>query len=215
MRLIIMGPPGAGKGSQAAKLIKYYNIPHISTGDMFRAQLKSQSPLGKIVQSYINEGKLVRDSLTNEIVKDRLLADDVQTSFLLDGYPRNINQAESFDLLMANKNWHIDGVINIQVDNDLLLGRTTGRRVCPKCGATYHVKTNKPKVEGICDIDGTPLVQREDDLAATVKHRLEVYYEQTEPVIDYYKSRGLLINVDGFGTIDDVFNRVIKRIDTK
>ena len=189
MRLIIMGPPGAGKGSQAAKLIKYYNIPHISTGDMFRAQLKSQSPLGKIVQSYINEGKLVRDSLTNEIVKDRLLADDVQTSFLLDGYPRNINQAESFDLLMANKNWHIDGVINIQVDNDLLLGRTTGRRVCPKCGATYHVKTNKPKVEGICDIDGTPLVQREDDLAATVKHRLEVYYEQTEPVIDYYKSK--------------------------
>lgn len=215
MRLIIMGPPGAGKGSQAAKLIKYYNIPHISTGDMFRAQLKSQSPLGKIVQSYINEGKLVRDSLTNEIVKDRLLADDVQTSFLLDGYPRNINQAESFDLLMANKNWHIDGVINIQVDNDLLLGRTTGRRVCPKCGATYHVKTNKPKVEGICDIDGTPLVQREDDLAATVKHRLEVYYEQTEPVIDYYKSKGLLMNVDGFGTIDEVFNRVIKRIDSK
>lgn len=215
MRLIIMGPPGAGKGSQAAKLIKYYNIPHISTGDMFRAQLKSQSPLGKIVQSYINEGKLVRDSLTNEIVKDRLLADDVQTSFLLDGYPRNINQAESFDLLMANKNWHIDGVINIQVDNDLLLGRTTGRRVCPKCGATYHVKTNKPKVEGICDIDGTPLVQREDDLAETVKHRLEVYYEQTEPVIDYYKSKGLLMNVDGFGTIDEVFNRVIKRIDSK
>ncbi|HBT59344.1 MAG TPA: adenylate kinase, partial [Acholeplasmataceae bacterium] len=162
MRLIIMGPPGAGKGSQAAKLINYYNIPHISTGDMFRAQLKSQSPLGKIVQSYINEGKLVRDSLTNEIVKDRLLGEDVQTSFLMDGYPRNIFQAEAFDELLKEKNWKIDGVINIEVDTDLLMGRTTGRRVCPTCGATYHIDTNKPMVDGICDKDQTPLMQRED-----------------------------------------------------
>ena len=215
MRLIIMGPPGVGKGSLASDLTKHYHIPHISTGEMFRAEIKKGSPVGKLVQNQINAGKFVNDSLTNDIVRIRLQARDVKEGFLMDGYPRNLRQAEDFDHILMQYGWTVDYVIYLDSPEDVILDRITGRRVCPTCGATYHVRNNKPKVEGICDKDQTPLVQRPDDTVAITKERLVIYHDQTQPIIEYYRSKGNIITMDGRGSIEAVTKRVIEELDGK
>ncbi len=215
MRLIIMGPPGVGKGSLASDLTKHYHIPHISTGEMFRAEIKKGSPVGKLVQNQINAGKFVNDSLTNDIVRIRLQARDVKEGFLMDGYPRNLRQAEDFDHILMQYGWTVDYVIYLDSPEDVILDRITGRRVCPTCGATYHVRNNKPKVEGICDKDQTPLVQRPDDTVAITKERLVIYHDQTQPIIEYYRSKGNIITIDGRGSIEAVTKRVIEELDGK
>ncbi len=215
MRLIIMGPPGVGKGSLASDLTKHYHIPHISTGEMFRAEIKKGSPVGKLVQNQINAGKFVNDSLTNDIVRIRLQARDVKEGFLMDGYPRNLRQAEDFDHILMQYGWTVDYVIYLDSPEEVILDRITGRRVCPTCGRTYHVRNNKPKVDGICDNDQTPLVQRPDDTVAITKERLVIYHDQTQPIIEYYRSKGNILHINGNGSIEEVSNRVIEILDGK
>lgn len=215
MRLIVMGPPGVGKGSLASNLTKHFNIPHISTGAMFREEIQKATPVGKLVQAQINAGKFVNDSLTNDIIRERLLFKDVRNGFLLDGYPRNLKQAEDFEHILTQYGWKVDYVIYLDSKEDILLDRITGRRVCPKCGTTYHINNQKPQVEGICDHCQTPLVQRPDDNVEITKRRLVIYHEQTQPIIDFYKARRNFICVDGDGTIQAVTDRVIKRLEEK
>lgn len=215
MRLIIMGPPGVGKGSLASDLTKHYHIPHISTGEMFRAEIKKGSPVGKLVQNQINAGKFVNDSLTNDIVRIRLQARDVKEGFLMDGYPRNLRQAEDFDHILMQYGWTVDYVIYLDSPEEVILDRITGRRVCPTCGATYHVRNNMPKVEGICDHDKTPLVQRPDDTVAITKERLVIYHDQTQPIIEYYRKKGNIITINAKGSIEAVSRRVIEELDGK
>ena len=183
MKLLIMGRPGAGKGTQAANIKEYYNIPHISTGDMFREAIKNETPLGKEAKSYIDRGELVPDSVTIGLVKERLSKDDCKVGFVLDGFPRTIPQAEALDEILKELNIVLDAVINIEADDSILIDRIVGRRVCPNCKAGYHVKNLKPKVEGICDICGEKLVQRKDDTEETVKNRLDKMKEQLSQVI--------------------------------
>lgn len=213
MRLIVMGPPGVGKGSLASNLTKHYNIPHISTGAMFREEIQKASPVGKLVQAQINAGKFVNDSLTNDIVRERLLAKDVKNGFLLDGYPRNLRQAEDFEHILMQYGWKVDFVIYLDSNENTLLKRITGRRVCKKCGETYHVENHKPQVDGICDKCGSPLVQREDDTVEITKRRLVIYHEQTQPIIDFYKARKNFLCIDGNGTIEEVTERVINKLE--
>jgi adenylate kinase len=215
MRLIVMGPPGVGKGSLASDLTKHYHIPHISTGEMFRAEIKKGSPVGKLVQNQINAGKFVNDSLTNDIVRIRLQARDVKEGFLMDGYPRNLRQAEDFDHILMQYGWTVDYVIYLDSPEEIILDRITGRRVCPTCGRTYHVRNNKPQKEGICDNDQTPLVQRPDDTVAITKERLVIYHDQTQPIIEYYRKKGNLVCIDGKGSIEAVSQRVIEELDGK
>ncbi|MGI6781770.1 MAG: adenylate kinase [Acholeplasmataceae bacterium] len=197
MIVILLGAPGAGKGSQAELLVKRYQIPHIATGDIFRENFKKETPIGKLAKEYIDKGQLVPDQLTNDIVRDRLSKKDVQKGFILDGYPRNIVQAEALDKLLERFGWKVDAVININPPLDILVERISGRRICSNCGAVYHIKNKKPKVEGICDICGSPVVQRKDDREETVLKRLEVYENQTKELIDYYRKQGNLHNVSG------------------
>ena len=209
-RMIFVGPPGAGKGSQAKILSEALNIPHISTGDMFRMHLKNQTPLGLLAKSYTDQGLLVPDSVTNDMVKERLNQDDVKNGFILDGYPRNPNQAEYLDQLLGSLNWQIDVVLNVTSEDDIIIKRITGRRTCPVCGAIYHVDNHPPKVEGICDNDGSPLVQRKDDTEETVKRRLSVYNEETFPLIAYYQNKGLLIDVDGNRELSSITKDILE-----
>ncbi len=202
-RMLIMGPPGAGKGTQAANIVKYYGVPHISTGDMFRAAIKNETELGKLAKSYMDKGELVPDSVTIGIVKERLLQPDCKKGFLLDGFPRNLNQAESFDEMLESLGIAVDFVINIEVDPQILIDRVVGRRVCPVCGATFHVEYNKPKVEGICDECGAELIQRKDDTVETATNRLKVYADQTAPLLKYYQEQ--VFNVDGSKSLEEVF----------
>lgn len=208
MRLVILGPPGAGKGTQATSIVEEFGITHISTGDIFRENIKNNTPLGAKAKSYMDKGLLVPDELVNEIVVDRIARDDVQNGFLLDGFPRTVNQAVALDAALENMGTKLDRVINIIVDRDLLIERACGRRVCPKCGTTYHVSNNPPKVAGICDLDGATLIQREDDVEETVKTRIGVYEEQTSPLIDYYKAQGLLLDIDGSKEIASVWDEI-------
>ena len=213
MNIILMGLPGAGKGTQASEIVKKFPIPHISTGDMFRKAIKDETDLGKEAKSYMDRGELVPDEVTVGIVKERISEDDAKKGFLLDGFPRTIDQAESLSQIMSELDREIDAVINIEVPEEELMNRLTGRRICEKCGTTYHLVFNPPKVDGICDIDGGKLYQREDDNPETVSNRLSVNVKQSKPILEYYNNRGVLKNIDGSKDIDEVTNDVIDILD--
>ncbi|MDQ0300878.1 adenylate kinase [Salibacterium salarium] len=208
MNLILMGLPGAGKGTQAENIVEKHEIPHISTGDMFRAAIKDETELGKQAKSYMDAGELVPDEVTVGIVRERLAKDDCQKGFLLDGFPRTVAQAEALEGILSDLNKSLDYVLNINVDRENLETRLTGRRVSPTSGKTYHVEFNPPQVDGICDVDGSELIQRDDDKPETVKKRLDVNIEQQQPLIDFYKEKGYLRNIDGDQDIDKVFKDV-------
>ncbi|HPX71848.1 MAG TPA: adenylate kinase [Acholeplasmataceae bacterium] len=197
MIVILLGAPGAGKGTQAELLVKRYQIPHIATGDIFREHFKKETPIGKLAKEYIDKGQLVPDQLTNDIVRDRLSQKDAQKGFILDGYPRNLFQARALDQLIERHGWKVTAVININPPVEILVNRISGRRICSKCGAVYHVTNKKPKVEGICDVCGGSIIQRKDDNAEVVLKRLEVYENQTKELIDYYRNQGILHDVSG------------------
>lgn len=195
--IIIMGPPGAGKGTQAKRIIAAYNIPHISTGDMFREEIRSGSPLGKQAQKYIDAGHLVPDEVTINVVKERLSRDDCQNGYLLDGYPRTLPQAEALNEISKEIGRPVNIVLNINAASDVLVKRISGRLVCPNCGTSYHIETLKPKRQGICDNCHTKLVQRPDDNVQSLMVRLDHYEKQTKPLIAYYEGLKLLVNLDG------------------
>ena len=213
MNIILMGLPGAGKGTQASEIVKKFPIPHISTGDMFRKAIKDETDLGKEAKSYMDRGELVPDEVTVGIVKERISEDDAKKGFLLDGFPRTIDQAESLSQIMSELDREIDAVINIEVPEEELMNRLTGRRICEKCGTTYHLVFNPPKDDGICDIDGGKLYQREDDNPETVSNRLSVNVKQSKPILEYYNNKGVLKNIDGSKDIDEVTNDVIDILD--
>ena len=204
MKIILMGPPGAGKGTQAEKLVELYQIPHISTGDMFRKAQKDGTELGLKAKSYMDQGQLVPDEVTVGIVKERLAEADCKDGFLLDGFPRTVQQADALDGILEELGMALDRVINIEVDKSFLVDRLTGRRVCRTCGATFHVTNKAPKVEGVCDKCGGELYQRNDDTVETVSNRLDVYAAQTAPLIDYYQSKGVMSSIDGSKSMEYV-----------
>ena len=205
-RLLIMGPPGAGKGTQAANIVEAYGVCHISTGDMFRSAIKNGTAMGKLAQSYMEKGELVPDSVTVGIVKERLALDDCKNQgFLLDGFQRNLDQAHALDTILAELNYNLDAVIDVSVENEILINRIIGRRICRNCGATYHVEFNKPKTEGVCDSCGGELYVRKDDTRETAENRLSVYSSQTQPLLDFYKGRGLLVSINGDQAVEKVF----------
>ena len=204
MQLLMMGPPGAGKGTQAARLVKKYNIPQISTGDMFRAAVKEGTPLGLKAKAYMDSGSLVPDEVTIGIVRERLAKDDCKGGFILDGFPRTVEQADALAKILDELGKKISCVLNISVPADYLIERAVGRRICRKCGATYHVKFHAPKAESVCDECGGELYQRADDNAETMTKRLAAYEESTRPLIDYYKSVGIYHEIDGRQSIDKV-----------
>lgn len=213
MNIILMGLPGAGKGTQASEIVKKFPIPHISTGDMFRKAIKDETDLGKEAKSFMDRGELVPDEVTVGIVKERISEDDAKKGFLLDGFPRTIEQAEALNNIMSELDREIDAVINIEVPEEELMNRLTGRRICEKCGTTYHLVFNPPKVDGICDIDGGKLYQREDDNPETVSNRLSVNVKQSKPILEYYNEKGVLKNIDGSKDIEEVTNDVIDILD--
>ena len=213
MNIILMGLPGAGKGTQASEIVKKFPIPHISTGDMFRKAIKDETNLGREAKSYMDRGELVPDEVTVGIVKERISEDDAKKGFLLDGFPRTIEQAEALNSIMSELDREIDAVINIEVPEEELMNRLTGRRICEKCGTTYHLVFNPPKVDGICDIDGGKLYQREDDNPETVSNRLSVNVKQSKPILEYYNEKGVLKNIDGSKDIDEVTKDVIDILD--
>lgn len=204
MQLILMGAPGAGKGTQAAKLVKEFKIPQISTGDMFRAAVKEGTELGKAAKACMDAGKLVPDEVTIGIVRERLAKDDCKNGFILDGFPRTVEQADALKKILAELGKTLTRVLNIHVPSEDLIERAVGRRICKQCGATYHVKFNATKVEGICDECGGELYQRADDTVETMTNRLNVYVESTRPLIEYYKAAGVYTEIDGRQSIDKV-----------
>ena len=209
MRLILVGPPGAGKGTQAVALAAHYKIPHISTGDIFRANLKNGTELGKQAQSFMDRGELVPDSVTNEMVKDRLGNTDVANGFLLDGFPRNTNQAEVLDVILKDKKMPLDAALELSIDNSEIIRRLSGRRTCRNCSATFHKDFEKPKVDGVCDKCNGELYQREDDKEEVITRRLEIYAQQTEPIISYYKKAGILKKMSAVGDVAEITQKVI------
>ncbi|WP_374720871.1 adenylate kinase [Peribacillus tepidiphilus] len=205
MNLVLMGLPGAGKGTQAEKIVEKYHIPHISTGDMFRAAIKDGTELGLKAKSFMDKGELVPDEVTIGIVRERLSKPDCQKGFLLDGFPRTVAQAEALENMLSELERPIDYVINVDVNKDILLERLTGRRICTECGATYHLVFNPPSKEGVCDRCGGELYQRADDNEETVQNRLEVNLKQTQPLLSFYEDKGYLRNINGQQDIDKVF----------
>ncbi|MED4073283.1 adenylate kinase [Priestia endophytica] len=208
MNLVLMGLPGAGKGTQAEQMVEYYNIPHISTGDMFRAAIKEGTDLGVKAKQFMDKGELVPDEVTIGIVRERLAKDDCKEGFLLDGFPRTVAQAEALENILEELKRPLDYVINIDVDQDILMERLTGRRICKNCGATYHLVFNPPSQEGTCDKCGGELYQREDDNPETVSNRLAVNVKQSQPLLDFYNQKGYLRNIKGDQEITKVFEDI-------
>ena len=209
MNLVLMGLPGAGKGTQAQYIVKDFDIPHISTGDIFRAAMKNETPMGLQAKQFIDKGELVPDEVTNGIVQERLAQDDVKDGFMLDGFPRNLAQAEALNAMLEADGKKLDAVINIHVDPEVLVDRLSGRYICKECGATYHKLYNQPKVEVTCDVCGShDFYQRDDDKPATVKNRLAVNIKLNTPLIDFYEKQGCLYQIDGEQDIDKVYQAI-------
>lgn len=213
MRIIMLGAPGAGKGTQAKMISEKYGIPHISTGDIFRSNIKNGTELGKKAKTYMDQGQLVPDELTCDLVVDRIAQDDAKNGYVLDGFPRTIPQAEALKSALEKRGEKIDFAVDVDVPDENIITRMSGRRACVSCGATYHVVYNPPKKEGICDVCGKELVLRDDDKPETVKKRLEVYHTQTQPLIDYYQKEGVLVKVDGTQEIDTIFSQIQKLLE--
>ncbi len=209
MKIIMLGAPGAGKGTQAKMIAEKFNIPHISTGDIFRANIKNGTELGKKAKEFMDKGQLVPDELTVEILLDRVAADDCKNGYVLDGFPRTIPQADVLDKELTKLGDKVDFAINVDVPDENIVRRMSGRRACLKCGATYHIEHIPPKQEGICDKCGSELVQRDDDKPETVQNRLSVYHEQTQPLIDYYNKKNILKSVDGTKDMQEVFSDIV------
>ena len=211
MKIIMLGAPGAGKGSQASRIAKEYQLPHSSTGDIFRANLKEETELGKRAKSFMDKGELVPDDITIAMLLERIHKEDCKNGYILDGFPRTIPQAEALKEALAKKDEKIDLALDVEASDELIIKRMAGRRTCPACGAIYHIVTLPPKTDGICDRCGADLIQRKDDNEETVKNRLKIYHEVTEPLISYYKKEGILEEIDGAEELDKVFEKV-KRI---
>ena len=212
MRLILVGPPGAGKGTQAVHLAAHYSIPHISTGDIFRANIKNATELGKRAQAFMDKGELVPDSVTNEMVRDRLGQADAANGFLLDGFPRNTAQADELNKILVEKSMPLDAVLELKIENSEIIRRLSGRRTCRNCSASFHIDFEKPKVAGVCDACQGELYQREDDKEEVVARRLQVYSEQTAPIIDYYSKAGLLNSISALGDVSQITQLAIKSL---
>ena len=210
MKIIMLGAPGAGKGTQAKRIAEKYSIPHISTGDIFRANIKNGTELGNKAKTYMDQGLLVPDELVVDLVVDRVGQEDAKNGYVLDGFPRTIPQAEALDKALEAIGEKVDYAINVEVPDENIIRRMSGRRACVACGGTYHLVYIPPKQEGICDTCGKELILREDDKPETVKKRLDVYHEQTQPLIDYYNGKGVLNEVDGTQDMEDVFNAIIE-----
>ena len=215
MRLVLVGPPGAGKGTQAKFIAKDFGIPQISTGDIFRANVAASTPLGVKAKKYMDAGDLVPDEVTIAMVRERLSEDDVESGFLLDGFPRTLCQAEALGDLLEELDQPLDAVLELQLEDDEVVLRLSGRRTCRKCGYVWHLDFDAPKVPGVCDNCGSALFQRDDDKPATIRRRLEVYAEQTEPLTGYYRSMGLLIAITASGDVDDVTERAISALQAR
>lgn len=210
MRIVLVGPPGAGKGTQAAFLAKNLSIPHISTGDLFRANISKQTELGKLAKSYMDAGNLVPDEVTIAMAKDRMEQSDAVNGFLLDGFPRNVSQAEALDEMLKAESMRLDAVLDLEVPEDEVVKRIAGRRICRNDSAhVFHVTYQPPKAEDVCDVCGGELYQRDDDSEETVRKRLEVYHTQTEPIIDYYKAQGLVVTISALGKVEDVTGKAM------
>ncbi len=212
MNLILLGPPGAGKGTQAQKIVETYHIPQISTGDILRSAVKEGTPLGKEAKAFMDRGQLVPDEVVIGIIEERLRASDCQSGFILDGFPRNISQADALQSLLSKIGKSIDHVINIEVDFEELVRRLTGRRTCKNCGAMFHILFQPPKEEGKCDRCGGPLYQRTDDHEETIRTRLKEYEKQTAPLVDYYQKKKLLRSIDGVGEAEQIFVRILQQL---
>jgi adenylate kinase len=213
MRIVLVGPPGAGKGTQAAFLARNLSIPHISTGDLFRANISQQTELGKLAKSYMDAGNLVPDEVTIAMAKDRMEQPDAENGFLLDGFPRNVSQAEALDELLETEGMQLDAVLDLEVPEDEVVKRIAGRRVCRnESSHVFHVTYKPPAKEGVCDVCGGELYQRDDDSEETVRTRLEVYHTQTEPIIDYYKAQGLVVTISALGKVEDVTARAMEAL---
>lgn len=215
MNMILLGPPGAGKGTQAVNIVEKYDVPHISTGDIFRENIKNGTELGKKAQEYMNRGELVPDELVCEIATDRLSREDCADGFLLDGFPRTVFQAEKLDEFLTENGKKVDAVINLEVEKEELITRLTGRRVCRKCGASFHVVNIPPKTEGVCDYCGGELYQRDDDTVETAENRISVYDSQTKPLVDYYTKAGCIVNIDGATGLENVFADIVTALGEK
>ncbi|MEU1013042.1 adenylate kinase [Streptomyces sp. NPDC005890] len=213
MRIVLVGPPGAGKGTQAVRLAEKLAIPHISTGDLFRANISRQTELGKLAKSYMDAGNLVPDEVTIAMAKDRMEQPDAENGFLLDGFPRNVSQAEALDELLQTESITLDAVLDLEVPEDEVVKRIAGRRICRNDSShVFHVTYSKPKQEGVCDVCGGELYQRDDDSEETVRKRLEVYHTQTEPIIDYYKAQGLVVTISSLGPVDEITQRALEAL---
>jgi adenylate kinase len=212
VRLVLVGPPGAGKGTQAQHIASARSVPAISTGDIFRTNVSRGTELGNLAKSYMNAGDLVPDEVTVEMVRNRLAEDDAAKGFLLDGFPRNVPQAETLEGMLADMGNRLDIVLELVVDDDEVVRRLSGRRTCRTCGTNWHVDFDPPTVEGVCDRDGGELFQRDDDKAGTVRHRLDVYAKQTSPLVSFYAARGVLVGIDATGPVDDVTERALEAL---